>query len=63
MLAHGFSSALARERITELRRQADHARLARAARPRRTRRQRHASWDHPAPAGSRQPLPNTQAGA
>jgi hypothetical protein len=34
MLADGLSSAPARERIAELRRQADAARLARAARPR-----------------------------
>jgi hypothetical protein len=46
MLADDLGSALARERIAELRRQADAARLAHAAR--RTRRRRRAIAEGPA---------------
>jgi hypothetical protein len=56
MLEDDLSAALARERIAELRRQADAARLARAARQRRqTRRRLQARRERPVPAGSRQP--------
>jgi hypothetical protein len=54
MFAEDLSSAVARERIADLRRQADAARLARAVR--RARRRRHAGPDTRVLAAARQPL-------